>query len=357
MAAEYDTFGLAPATRTGGVLAGGAYQLHRDFLDFIIDGRPLLLRLADVDAVSPLASDLGPSIFTSEVRRLLLETDEPPADGRFVIYGCPECEGLECGAVTAVIERDGADIVWRDFAWQTDTTPDLERNGYAGVGPFRFRGEEYRGELERLLAEGGHEPPTRRVLLVGQRVALLARLAAALRGTGIGAEITRDAAGAHADELRTYGAVVFGQAVGEGERAAVRAAFEAAGSDAVFVADLAPIVGLLVAQIEESLEHGPRERHRLTRLTAHRDGRAGEAEVEVAAACRVSLLGYRVDRLFRPRVYELFDGQLEPGRHRLALGPAARPGSFVVARTSGNVLVAAVAPAPPALPSPQEDAG
>ncbi|MEV0266741.1 oxidoreductase [Streptomyces sp. NPDC050617] len=349
MAAEYVTFGLAPATRTGGVLAGGAYQLHRDFLDFIIDGRPLLLRLADVDAVSPLASDLGPSIFASEVRRLLLEADTPPADSRFVIYGCPECEGLECGAVTAVIERDGADIVWRDFAWQTDTTPDLERNGYAGVGPFRFRGEEYRGELERLLADGEpHEPPTRRVLLVGQRVALLARLAAALRGTGIGAEITRDAAGAHADELRTYGAVAFGQAVGEDERAAVRAAFEAAGSDAVFVTELAPIVGLLVAQIEEALERGPRERLRLTRLTAHRSGRTGEAEVELAAACRVSLLGYRVDRLLRPRVYELFDGCLEPGRHRIAFGAkAAAPGSFIVARTSGNVLVTTVAPAAP----------
>ncbi|KOG89470.1 oxidoreductase, partial [Streptomyces varsoviensis] len=86
MAAEYVTFGLAPATRTGGVLAGGAYRLHRDFLDFIVDGRPLLLRLADVDAVSPLASDLGPSIFTSEVRRLLLDTDDPPADGLSLIH-------------------------------------------------------------------------------------------------------------------------------------------------------------------------------------------------------------------------------------------------------------------------------
>ncbi len=231
-------------------------------------------------------------------------------------------------------------------------TPDLERNGYAGVGPFRFRGEEYRRELERLLADGDpHEPPTRRVLLVGQRVALLARLAAALRGTGIGAEITRDAAGAHADELRTYGAVVFGQAVGEDERAAVRAAFDAAGSDAVFVDALAPIVGLLVAQIEEALERGPREQRRLTRLTAHRSGRAGEAEIEVTAPCRVSLLGYRVDRLFRPRTYDLFDARLEPGRHRIPLAPAvARPGSFIVARTSGNVLVAAVTPAPPTRP-------
>ncbi|MFH8984066.1 hypothetical protein [Streptomyces varsoviensis] len=350
MAAEYVTFGLAPATRTGGVLAGGAYRLHRDFLDFIVDGRPLLLRLADVDAVSPLASDLGPSIFTSEVRRLLLDTDDPPADGRFVIYGCPECEGLECGAVTAVIERDGPDFVWRDFAWQTDeAAPDLERDGYAGVGPFRFRGQEYRGALERLLADGDpHEPPTRRVLLVGQRVAFLARLAAALRGTGIGAEITRDAAGAHADELRTYGAVAFGQAVGEDERAAVRAAFDAAGSDAVFVAGLAPIVGLLVAQIEEALERGPREQRRLTRLTAHRDGRTGAAEVEVTAPCRVTLLGYRLDRLSRPHTYDLFDAHLDPGRHRIPLPhAAARPGSFLVARTNGNVLVTAVTPPPP----------
>ncbi|MEV0368989.1 oxidoreductase [Streptomyces sp. NPDC050636] len=337
--AEYATFGLAPAMRPGGVLPTGAYQIHRDFLDFSIDGRPLLLQLADLDAVSPLAADLGPSLFAAQVRRLLLEDGPAPDGGRRVIYGCPECEGPACGAVTAVIERDGTDFVWRDFAWQTDDIVDLRRNGYTGIGPFRFEGAQYRSVLEQLLTSDAAGParPARRVLLIGRRAAVLTKLAAALRGTGIGAEITRDATGAAPDELRSYGAVALGRGVGDAERAAVRQAFADAGSAAVVVDGLAPIVPLLVAQIEQALDRCPQGERRLLRLAAER----GTATLTVAIPCRVRLTGYRLDRLYRTRTTELFDGQLEAGEHRLGLaGPAGE--AFVVARTTGGVLVAPV---------------
>ncbi|WP_086860916.1 oxidoreductase [Streptomyces milbemycinicus] len=333
MTSQYATFGLAPAMRAGGVLSKGAYQIHRDFLDFIVDGRPLLSRLADLDAVSPLAADLGPTIFTAQVRGLLLETEAPLPAGRRVLYGCPECVGLECGVVTAVIERDGPDVVWRDFAWQTDDTPDI----YPDLGPYRFHGGQYRAELERLLAL--EAPAGRRVLLVGQRAAFLAKLAAALRTIGIGAEISRDAAAAHADELRGYGVVAFGRTVGPEERAAVRDAFAAAGSDAVFVAESTPIVPLLVARIEQALDRSPQEQRRLAGLRAE----GGEAVLEVVARCGVRLVAHRLDRLGRPRTHDLFDGRLEPGIHRIPLDArVVRGDAFVVARTSSTVLVAPV---------------
>ncbi|PAZ17039.1 oxidoreductase [Streptomyces sp. SA15] len=338
MSAEYATFGLAPAMRAGGVLANGDYQIHRDFVDFVVDGRPLLFQLSDLDAVSPLASDVPPAIFTAQVRSLLLETEPPLPDGRYVIYGCPECEDLACGAVTAVIERDGDDFLWRDFAWQTDERADLELNGYHGIGPFRFHGAEYREALDSLL--DGSVGTRRRVLLIGARVALLAKLAAALRTIGIGADITRDAHDVPADELRGYGAVAFGRAITEEERAAVRRSFERAGVDVAYVDGLAPVVPLLVAQIEHALDRSPVERRRLTRLIAA----GGEAGVEVTSPCRVRLTAYRLDRLYRTHVHEVFDGILEPGRHRIALDAKAVKGeSFLVARTSGSVLVEAVA--------------
>ncbi|MFJ8545643.1 oxidoreductase [Streptomyces sp. NPDC093586] len=337
MAAEYATFGLAPAMRAGGVLTGGDYQVHRDFVDFIVDGRSLLFRLSDLDAVSPLASDVPPAIFTAQVRGLLLETDAPLPGGRYVIYGCPECEDLACGAVTAVIRRDGDDFVWRDFAWQTGEHVDLEFNGYHGIGPFRFPGTEYRAALAALLDGGAHT--RRRVLLIGARAAVLARLAAALRTIGIGADITQDATAVPADELRAYGAVAFGRAVGEEARAAVHDAFARAGVDVACVDGLAPIVPLLVAQIEHALDRGPAERHRLTRLTAT----VGAAEIEVTSPCRVRLTAYRLDRLHRTHVHEVFDDVLEPGAHRVALdAKTVREESFLVARTPGSVLVAAV---------------
>ncbi|MEU0385356.1 oxidoreductase [Streptomyces chartreusis] len=338
MCAEYTTFGLAPAMRAGQVLTDGGYQVHRDFVDFIVDGRPLLFRLSDLDAVSPLASDVPPAIFTAQVRSLLLESPAPLPGGRYVVYGCPECEDLACGAVTAVIQRDGEDFIWRDFAWQTDEHADLELNGYHGIGPFRFHGAEYRAALSALL-NGSAPDPRRRVLLIGARVAVLAKLAAALRTIGVGADIAHDADHVPADELRGYGAVAFGPGTGERERAAVRRAFERAEVPVACVDGLAPIVPLLVAQIEHALDRSPLEQRRLTGLTAT----DGEACIEVTSACRVTLTGYRLDRLSRFHTHELFDGVLEPGRHRVALdAKAVRKQSFVVARTSGGVLVTAV---------------
>ncbi|MEV5320387.1 oxidoreductase [Streptomyces sp. NPDC052687] len=342
MSAAYATFGLAPAMRAGGVLADGAYQVHRDFVDFIVDGRPLLFRLSDLDAVSPLAADVPPAIFTAQVRALLLEADAPLPGGRYVVYGCPECADLGCGAVTAVIERDGDDYVWREFAWQTEERADLELNGYHGIGPFRFRGEEYRAALRSLLDSAGPHPGAarRRVLLIGARVAVLAKLAAALRTIGIGADIAHDTDHVPPEELRAYGAVAFGRAVGPRERAAVRAAFERAGVDVAYVDGLAPIVPLLVAQIEHALDRSPVERRRLTRLVAA----DGEAGVEVASPCRVVLTAYRLDRLYRTHTRELFDGVLEPGRHRIPLDArAVRGEAYVVARTAESVLVEAMA--------------
>ncbi|MFE0675728.1 oxidoreductase [Streptomyces sp. NPDC058867] len=339
MSAEYATFGLAPAIRAGGVLANGDYQAHRDFVDFIVDGRPLLFQLSDLDAVSPLASDVPPAIFTAQVRSLLLEADAPLPGGRYVIYGCPDCENLACGAVTAAIEPDGDDVVWRDFAWQTEERADLQLNGYHGIGPFRFRGGEYRAALAALL-DRDPDASRRRVLLIGARVAVLAKLAAALRTIGIGADITRDAEGVPADELRAYGAVAFGRAVGEEERAAVRRAFDRAGVEVAYVDGLAPIVPLLVAQIEHALDRSPVQQRRLTRLVAA----DGEAGVEVTSPCRVRLTAYRLDRLYRTHAHEVFDGVLEAGRHRISLdAKAVRGESFVVARTSGSVLVEAMA--------------
>ncbi|MDI3404049.1 oxidoreductase [Streptomyces cavernicola] len=362
MCAAYTSFGLAPATRAGGVLADGGYQVHRDFLDFIVDGRPLLFRLSDLDAVSPLAADVPPAIFIDHVRRLLLEAEAPLADGRYVIYGCPECEALACGAVTAVIERaeDGSGAyVWRDFAWQTEERADLELNGYRGIGPFRFRAEEYRSALSRLLkpedlggsgAAPGPGPlggtARRRVLLIGARAAVLAQLAAALRIIGIGAEtVPADALGVAggigipAEELCGYGAVAFGRAVTDAQRTAVRGEFERAGLTVAYVDGLAPIVPLLVAQVEQALGEGQSSSHRLTGLTVA----DGEADVQVASTCRVRLTAYRLDRLHRSRTHEVYEGVLEPGSHRIVLDPkSVRGRAFLVARAPGAVLVAAV---------------
>lgn len=66
----------------------------------------------------------------------------------------------------------------------------------------------------------------------------------------------------------------------------------------------------------------------------------GAADVEVTFACRVRVTAYRLGLLGRAHARDVFDGVLEPGRHRIAPDPkAVRGESFVVARTTGSVLV------------------
>ncbi|GGY37569.1 hypothetical protein [Streptomyces tanashiensis] len=140
MPVPYTPLDLVSAARPGGE------HLHHDFL---VDGRPLLHRLDETDGfdtVSPLAADIPPTVRAEHAHRLLL------ADGsRQVIHSCPDCEDPGCGAVTAVVAREGGDVVWRDFAWQTGPTADPEREGYPGVGPYRFHAATYRSVLLRLL--------------------------------------------------------------------------------------------------------------------------------------------------------------------------------------------------------------
>ncbi|MFH9726621.1 hypothetical protein ACH4M4_27200 [Streptomyces sp. NPDC017254] len=147
------TLELAPATRADGVPHVSSTSPRHDLVDLLVDGRPLR-RLLDevdgVDTVSPLAADLPPVLRADHVERLL-GLGPGPEEGRRVIYACPDCDEPGCGAVTALVGRDGEDIVWRDFAWQTGPTADLAREGYPGVGPYRFHGAAYRSVLLRLL--------------------------------------------------------------------------------------------------------------------------------------------------------------------------------------------------------------
>lgn len=350
MSADYVTFGLAPAIRPGGSPPGGGYQTHRAYLDFTVDGTPLLLCLDDVDAVSPLAADCGPSIFTVHVRRLLLESKPPLPGGRYVIYGCPECEGLGCGAVTAVIEQvpraadhvpgqaGEPDIIWRDFAWQASEYVDLVRDGYRGVGPYRFRGDQYRSVLAELLCSP-EARLHRRVLLVGQRASVFGRLAAALRQSGIGVEVARGVVDIPAEELRSYGVVAYGRAVTAQERFTTKALFDAAEARVAFVDGYAPMVPVLTAQIEQALDPTALDQRMLTGLGAQ----GGQAVLEVADRCAVRLTAYRLDRLHRTHTTELLDDSLEPGTHRVGLGRGSSRGrTFVVARTASSVQVVPV---------------
>ncbi|MFC8277490.1 oxidoreductase [Streptomyces sp. NPDC057271] len=349
--ARYATFALAPAVRPGGIAPDGAARAHRTFLDFVVDGRPLLFRFADLDAVSPLATDVPPELLSTSARALLLDADTPPAAGRHVIYGSPDGDGRPArGAVSAVIERDGDDVVWRDFVRQTGDCADptrLDADGHKDVGPYRFRATEYRAALEGLLTTA--EPAAtatpargRRVLLFGARPAVLQELASALGSVGIATGVVSDTKDLTDEELRGYGVVTFGRAVPEAFRRQVLDDLARAGAvDVASFEGFAPVTPVLVAQTVDALDPTPPERRRLTALSTA----GADATVEIASAVRVQLVAHRLDPLHRKHTKVLFDGVLEAGTHRIPLGTEAEQGeTFLVARTTGGELVVPVLP-------------
>jgi hypothetical protein len=150
---------------------------------------------------------------------------------------------------------------------------------------------------------------TDRVLLIGKRAAVLTRLQAALREIGIEADLTQDTAHADQSELHEYGAVAFGRAVGEEDRARMRDAFRAANPAVAFVDGLAPITPLLVAQFEQALGRRPEQERRLGDVTVTE----GRVKLDLRSQAHVRVAVYRLTRLYRTHTEQLLDERLSAG--------------------------------------------
>jgi hypothetical protein len=117
----------------------GPSQTPRHFLDFLIDGRSLYEELGD------LISPLGWGALSEQqkaVDRFLLVAPADLPNNRRSIYVCPECGDLGCGAVSAVVERVGDKVVWRDFADENDYDEEMF-SPRDHIGPFEFDADEY----------------------------------------------------------------------------------------------------------------------------------------------------------------------------------------------------------------------
>ena len=120
----------------------GPNQTPRRFLDFVVDGQSLYERHRQ-DFIGCLGW-LSANADRDAADRLLGKAP-PDIEDRVAIYLCPEDADLLCGAVTARVERDGDDIVWRDtsmsgFNWSADR---WEHDPFTGWPELRFDRVEY----------------------------------------------------------------------------------------------------------------------------------------------------------------------------------------------------------------------
>src|SRR5262245_31417960 len=123
------------------------------YLDFVVDGESLGNDRYRAWGVSVLGNGLAEWEETN-ARRLLL--DEPPeVDNRVALYVNPWEGDIGGGPVTAIVERQADEIVWRDAAWSgfdSDEPPSYighDRGAYRQWPPeLRFDAAEYRRVIE-----------------------------------------------------------------------------------------------------------------------------------------------------------------------------------------------------------------
>lgn len=83
------------------------------------------------------------------LNQLLLNEAPEIESGRSLIYVCPECADIGCGAYGCKITRQNGVYIWNDFAYE---------NGYEdpqpveGVGPFEFSAENYESVVRAAYA-------------------------------------------------------------------------------------------------------------------------------------------------------------------------------------------------------------
>lgn len=126
---------------------GGGGRTQRDFLDFVIDGESLSEKISG-DLISSLGWFL-PQENEKAVNQIMLKEDSDLPDNRYILYVCPECGDVGCGAITAVIERENDNIVWRDLGFQNNY--ETEIRPIENIGSFIFERAQYRNALRTAL--------------------------------------------------------------------------------------------------------------------------------------------------------------------------------------------------------------
>lgn len=96
--------------------------------EFIVDGRPLLEfceRATDqtFDLVSPFGWTT-PEYQLEVAERLLLRRPPLLPTGRCELLVCPECAGLDCGCISAVVQREAGWYIWSEIGYENDYDPD-----------------------------------------------------------------------------------------------------------------------------------------------------------------------------------------------------------------------------------------
>jgi hypothetical protein len=122
---------------------GNSNKQERQYLDFIISGRSLreILGILNFDLITPLVWSSNRE-YEKELLHIFTLRKKPELEtGRIMLYVCPECGDIDCGAITATIADLGDRIVWRSFGYETGYGGITEE--YANIEPIQIDRQSY----------------------------------------------------------------------------------------------------------------------------------------------------------------------------------------------------------------------
>jgi hypothetical protein len=128
----------------------GSNQTLREYFDFLIDGISLksLLNYQNADLISPFG--WGVKDYESElIKEFRLKKKPELTSGRIMIYICPECGDLYCGAITVRIIKVDDKIIWTDFAFQNGEKENKE--DFRSINDFEFNKHEYYQVFNKIM--------------------------------------------------------------------------------------------------------------------------------------------------------------------------------------------------------------
>lgn len=146
---EFATLELHRKKRPSQEFTDGMRKTEREFLDFVINGQSLW-QICEEERFDIVSCLWLPTIFESNVKRLLLEAPPSLSDGRCAIYICPECGGIDCGALVVRIEMLSDRVIWRDFAF-VNSYEEYPLESFKIFDPVVFDLDAYRNLLLPLL--------------------------------------------------------------------------------------------------------------------------------------------------------------------------------------------------------------
>lgn len=135
---QLDVLGFAPARRDLSLPHGATISIWGpnrkspvDFWDFTVNDEPFYAVLnrgqaEPFDLVTYVRSDWAPRHVGDSIDEWLGARAPERPDGRIALYGCPECDSLGCGAVTATLRISENTVQWIDIGMQYDYALDLE---------------------------------------------------------------------------------------------------------------------------------------------------------------------------------------------------------------------------------------